>query len=211
MPRTKLEDARSRLLAAGLGLFARYGTERVNTNKIARRAGLGVGTFYTHFPDKFALLREIESKTLVGLNTARVRAIREVPIQAGAGPEAVAILEERIRRWIEAAVRFAERHPEAYRVSLGRERAGATRHGPVVSESTRPTARELRRLQRRGQLPDELDVDLAARAYMSMEVGTLLWWLEDPGRASVTGLVDTLARLHPAIATRLDRHAGNGR
>ena len=56
MPRTKLENAESRLLAAGLSLFARHGTERVNSNTIARRAHLGIGTFYTHFPDKHALL-----------------------------------------------------------------------------------------------------------------------------------------------------------
>ena len=63
-------------------------------------------------------------------------------------------------------------------------------------------AQELGRLQREGQLPDDLDVDLVARAYLSMEVGMLLWWLEDSRRASAAALVDTLARLHPAIAAR---------
>jgi hypothetical protein len=84
-------------------------------------------------------------------------------------------------------------------VTFGRERAGASRHGPIVSESSRPTADALRGLQRTGLLPRDLDVDLAARAYLSMEVGTLLWWLEDPSRASQVGLVDTLAQLHPAV------------
>jgi AcrR family transcriptional regulator len=192
MSRTKLENAESRLLAAGLSLFARYGSERVNSNTIARRARLGIGTFYSHFADKHALLREIELRTLAGLRQARVAAIRE----ASADPADPA---DRVRRAVEAAVHFAEQHPEAYRVTFGRERVGVAKHGPVISESSRPTAEALRALQRVGRLPAELDPDLAARAYLSMEVGTLLWWLEDPSRAGRAGLVDTLARLHPAL------------
>jgi len=189
MPRTKLENAQVRLLTAGLSLFARLGTERVNSNTIARRAGLGIGTFYSHFADKYALLREIELRTLDGLRRARLRAIRD----ANADPI------DQVRRSAAAAVRFAERHPEAYRVTFGRERAGAAKHGPIVSESSRPTAEALRALQQAGRLPVDLDADLAARAYLSMEVGMLLWWLEDPRRASPARLVDTLARLHPAV------------
>ena len=189
MPRKKLENAESRLLTAGLGLFARHGTERVNSNTIARRARLGIGTFYNYFADKHALLREIEMRTLAGLRQARVAAIQ----QASAHPE------DQVRRSVEAAVHFAEQHSEAYRVTFGRERAGAARHGPIVSESSRPTAQALRGLQKAGQIAAELDADLAARAYLSMEVGTLLWWLEDPSRASATGIADTLVRLHPAV------------
>ena len=189
MPRTKLENAESRLLAAGLSLFARRGTERVNSNTIARHARLGIGTFYSHFPDKYALLREIELRTLSGLRHARVAAIRE----SRADPA------DRVRRTVEATVHFAAQHPDAYRVTFGREKAGAAKHGPIVSESSRPTAEVLRGLQRAGRIPADLDPDLAARAYLSMEIGTLLWWLEDPSRTSAARLVDTLARLHPAV------------
>ena len=105
-----------------------------------------------------------------------------------------------VRASADAAVAFAESHPEAYRVSFGRERAGATAHGPAVSESSRPTAEGLRALQQAGRLDPDLDVDLAARAVLAMEVGTILWWLDDTARADRDGLVDTLARLHPATA-----------
>ena len=188
MPRTKLENAEPRLLAAGLSLFARHGTERVNSNSIAHRAQLGVGTFYSHFPDKYALLREIELRTLAGIRAARLVAIQDTDADPA----------RQVRRSIEAAIFFAEQHPEAYRVTFGRERAGAARHGPIVSESSRPTASVLRRLQREDRVPMALDVDLAARAYLSMEIGMLLWWLEDLSRASPAALADTLTRLHPA-------------
>ena len=192
MPRPKIEDARERLLEAGLPLFARLGTERVNSNAIAKRAQLGIGTFYAHFPDKYALLRELQARTLAGIRAARLEALR------AAGSEAPPF--EQVRSSIAAVLRFAMAHPEAYRVTFGRERAGAAAHGPVLSESTRPTAEALLRLKTAGRLDPALDCDLAARAYLSMEVGTLLWWLEDPSRAPVDGVIDTLARLHPAIA-----------
>lgn len=191
MPRPRLEDAETRLLTTGLALFARHGVEGIDTNKIARRAGLGVGTFYAHFPDKHALLGEIRMRTVAALRDARLGALRE----AGPGTEA------QVRASVAAAVRFAEQHPEAYRVTFGRERAAASRHGPVVSESTRPLASALRRQQTRGRIPMELDVEVAARAFLAMETGTLLWWLEDPSptRTPSETLVETLVRLHPLV------------
>lgn len=189
MPRPRIEDAEDRLLSAGLNLFARLGTERVNSNAIARRARLGIGTFYSHFADKHALLREIQMRTLAGIRGARLDAL------ATASDEPL----EQVRASAAAVLRFARSHPEAYRVTFGRERAGASTHGPVVSESSRPIEKALRRLQAAGRIDTSLDPELAARAYLSMEVGTLLWWLEDPGRAEMSALVDTLARMHPAL------------
>ena len=190
MPRPRIPDARERLLAAGLHLFSTRGTERVNSNAIAKRARLGIGTFYGHFDDKHSLLREIRVRTLGGLRRARLDALGAV----GADPAA------RVRAAVEAAVSFAEAHPEAYRVSFGGERAGSTAHGPAVSESSRPTAEGLEQLRAAGRLDPDLDVDLAARAYLAMEVGTILWWLDDPTRAERRALVETLSRLHPANA-----------
>lgn len=192
MPRPRLEDAPTRLLAAGLALFARQGCERVNTNAIAQAAGLGIGTFYLHFANKYALLRALQLRTLDGLRAARQAAI------AAAGPE----LEEQVRASVEAAVRFAAAHPEAYRVSFGRERTAPAHAGPVVSESTRGIASALASAQRAGLVDPTLDSELAARAYLAMESGMLLWWLEDPRRAEMNRLVGTLVRAHPAHASR---------
>ena len=86
-------------------------------------------------------------------------------------------------------------------MTFGRERPTvAPAAGPVVSESSRPVAEALGRLQAAGRLEPTADPDLAARAYQAMETGTILWWLEDPGRAEVDALVETLAGMHPAIA-----------
>jgi len=195
MPRRKLEDARPRLLAAGLSLFSKLGTERVNSNAIARRAKVGVGTFYAHYEDKYALLQEIQIRTLTGLRDVRIAAVR----RAGPAPE------EQARAAIASVIRFAAQHPQAYRVTLGRERAGATKHRPIVSESTRPTAEVLRRLQAEGRIDPTLNADLASRAYAATEVGTILWWLDDPERGEADELAETLLRLHPVMACRVVR------
>lgn len=195
MARPRLDDAPLRLLTAGLELFARRGCERVDSNAIARAAGLGVGTFYLHFANKYALLRELQLRTLAGLQHAREAAV------AAAGPDPAL----QIRAAITAAVDFASRHPEAYRVCLGRERVAAARSGPAVAESTRALATALAGLQADGRLDPGLDVELAARAYLASEAGLLLHWLEDRTRATPERLIETLFALHPARAARTPR------
>lgn len=196
MPRPKLEDARDRLLDVGLELLARHGLAGVNTNAIARRAGVGVGTFYAHFTDKHALHRALQLRTVAELQEARRRAVARL----GPGADPVMQVDAAVR----AAVHFARDSPDAYRVTFGREHRGParTRSRPAVSESSRPTADRLRRMQTEGHLDPDLDVDLAARAYAAMEAGLLLWWLEAPERAIAEDLVATLVRMHPVVACR---------
>ena len=196
MPRPPLVDARDRLLDAGLELLARHGLGGANTNAIARRAGVGVGTFYGHFADKHALLRALQLRTLAALQDARQRAVARL------GPDADPVTQ--VDAAIRAAVRFARDRPEAYRITFGREHPGpaAGRSRAVVSESSRPAAERLRRMQLEEALDPDVDVDLAARAYAGMESGLLLWWLEAPERAIAEDLVATLVRLHPVIACR---------
>ncbi|GAC1320862.1 MAG: TetR/AcrR family transcriptional regulator [Thermoleophilaceae bacterium] len=49
---------RERIIESARGAFADYGAE-AQMDDIARRAGLGVGTLYRHFPDKEALMAEL--------------------------------------------------------------------------------------------------------------------------------------------------------
>jgi AcrR family transcriptional regulator len=55
-------DARrnnQRLLAAAMDAFAERGDDAVSLEEIARRAGVGIGTLYRHFPTRQALLEAV--------------------------------------------------------------------------------------------------------------------------------------------------------
>ena len=58
----KRADARrnyDRLLAAAAAAFAQHGADDVSLEEIARRAGVGIGTLYRHFPARQALLEAV--------------------------------------------------------------------------------------------------------------------------------------------------------
>ena len=66
-------DARERLEAAALELFAQNGYERTTASEIAERAGLNRATFFRHFADKREVLFGGED-TLAGLFAEGIRA-----------------------------------------------------------------------------------------------------------------------------------------
>lgn len=66
----KRADARrnyDRLLAAAAGAFAEHGADDVSLEEIARRAGVGIGTLYRHFPARQALLEAVYKDQVDGL------------------------------------------------------------------------------------------------------------------------------------------------
>ncbi|MFJ6016375.1 TetR/AcrR family transcriptional regulator [Streptomyces sp. NPDC092952] len=68
-PRTDARLNRERLVAAAREVFAEAGPE-ASLNEVARRAGVGPGTLYRHFPNRFALLTAVledRIETLCGL------------------------------------------------------------------------------------------------------------------------------------------------
>src|SRR5215472_16121485 len=67
----KRADARrnyERLLAAAAAAFAEHGADDVSLEEIARRAGVGIGTLYRHFPARQALLEAVYQDQVDGLD-----------------------------------------------------------------------------------------------------------------------------------------------
>src|SRR5262250_726414 len=61
-PRPMRADAQrnyARLLEAASGAFVEHGADDVSLEEIARRAGVGIGTLYRHFPTRQALLEAV--------------------------------------------------------------------------------------------------------------------------------------------------------
>jgi AcrR family transcriptional regulator len=67
-PSTRADARRNRehLLAAARAVFAEHGTQ-APLDGVARRAGLGSGTLYRHFPTRESLLREVYWGEIEGL------------------------------------------------------------------------------------------------------------------------------------------------
>ncbi|QXE35055.1 TetR/AcrR family transcriptional regulator [Streptomyces sp. GMY02] len=68
-PRPMRADARrnyERLLAEARACFAEHGTD-ASLEDIARRAGVGIGTLYRHFPNRHALLNAVFQEALAAL------------------------------------------------------------------------------------------------------------------------------------------------
>ncbi|HUC25732.1 MAG TPA: helix-turn-helix domain-containing protein [Streptosporangiaceae bacterium] len=66
----KRADARrnyDRLLSAAAAVFAERGADDVSLEEIARRAGVGIGTLYRHFPARQALLEAVYKDQVDGL------------------------------------------------------------------------------------------------------------------------------------------------
>jgi AcrR family transcriptional regulator len=79
----KRADARrnyDRLLAAAAEAFAQHGADDVSLEEIARRAGVGIGTLYRHFPHRQALLEAVYKDQVDALDALAAKlAVSESP------------------------------------------------------------------------------------------------------------------------------------
>ena len=185
--------SRGIILEVGIRLLAEGGLEAVNTNVVAQAAGVGVGTFYRHFEDKYALLRAAVSGGLATLQSDLARADR-----AAEG----ASLIDQVRASVSAFVAYAERDPNSFRVIFSVASSGESRTRTGLGFSPRALERRLRDLQSEGELDTAVDPALAARAFHAAQAQAVLWWVEQAAPAAQQTLIETLVRLHPAIACR---------
>jgi AcrR family transcriptional regulator len=97
-PRPMRADAQrnyERLLTAAAAAFASRGADDVSLEEIARRAGVGIGTLYRHFPTRQALLEAVYREQVEA-----VRAAAEEQLQSDAPGEALAA-------WLRVLVDFS--------------------------------------------------------------------------------------------------------
>jgi AcrR family transcriptional regulator len=97
--RTDARRNRARLIEAATELFAEVGADVASMNDVARRAGVGPGTLWRHFPNKDALMAEIVGASLDGLADLAAELLDTTP------PE-----PDFLRRWVSALVRHITRH-----------------------------------------------------------------------------------------------------
>ena len=189
----EVRSPRDRILETAFGLLADRGLEGVNTNIVAQQAGVGVGTFYRYFEDKYALLKACMSQ---GLDLLQLKLANA---QQNSAHEP---LEVQLRAGVEAFVDFALEDPARFRVlfSLGQNPGHRSRVG--LGFSPRGIETGIRALQKRGLVDVKVDPCVAARAFTAAQSQSVLWWLGESELVPKEDVIDTLVRLHPAMACR---------
>jgi AcrR family transcriptional regulator len=97
-PRPMRADAQrnyQRLLDAALSAFTEHGADDASLEEIARRAGVGIGTLYRHFPTRQALLEAVYCDQVEALR-ATAAGLRESGSPAGA-----------LEAWLRALMAFS--------------------------------------------------------------------------------------------------------
>lgn len=172
---------REHLIDAALGVILEQGYGGVSIEAVARAAGVTRPVVYDHFPNLARLLHALvereESYSLEQLEEV----VPAVPTEAD-GDEPVAVLAGAVRRFLDAVMD----RPATWRLIL----LPLDGTPSIVREHVEVNrARVLERIKRlvqwsieRGQLPRELDVELAARAIRDLgeEAGRTV--LTDPER-----------------------------
>jgi AcrR family transcriptional regulator len=77
-PRADGQRNRERLIDAAKTAFADIGAD-VSLDEIARRAGVGIGTFYRHFPSRDAIVEAVYRREVRQLGEAATRLLDELP------------------------------------------------------------------------------------------------------------------------------------
>ena len=175
-------------------MLADRGLEGVNTNSIARAAGVGVGTFYRHFEDKYALLKTCMAEGLDGL---------QADLSAAHQDSAESDVPKQVRAGLVAFVSFAVEDPARFRVIFSLGQTVGQRSRPGLGFSHRAVERALRAMQAKGEVDPGMHPAVAARAFTAAQSQAVLWWLQDPDSVGEAELIETLVRLHPAVACRV--------
>ena len=138
---------RDRILAGAREAFAEYGSE-TQMDDIARRAGVGVGTLYRHFPTKDALTSELVK---VKLTTFAARARAKF---------------EEDERPFESFADLLREHTEVMEADASQQRMifamtkeALERVAPAAGELEEATQRLIDRAQAAGELRGEVVVD----------------------------------------------------
>lgn len=161
---------RERLLDAALEVFWEEGLARPSLTKVAARAGMTRGAIYGHFANKSALFSDLCDRYL--LPAAVLAEIREARADDPLG----ALVD-----WVTSVLHKAH-HDRAFRMLveilfLGCEAVeGDAIHERLVTDATRARHHEQELLQQAvalGQLPEDLDVPLAAITLHAMVGGHL--------------------------------------
>ncbi|MFT5432898.1 MAG: AcrR family transcriptional regulator [Myxococcota bacterium] len=178
-------ETRARLLNAGINRFSKHGVRGSSSADIAEDAGVAVGTLYTHFEDKEALLACILDEAHDDYRSYVER-------------DGLALLHDPpalVRRMIESTVEWCEKNLKVARIFFHPEVLG-TASGEAMLERVMTRTETLIGAGRAlGIFRADIHPGVASRALLGMQLITLRWWLKNPDRLDREELIDQLAAI----------------
>jgi AcrR family transcriptional regulator len=181
------EETRDIILESARSLFAELGYEKTNIRAVARKAGVGLGTIFNHFPDKSSLLI---AALLDDLEKTQAKAIKTLPLKATV-----------CEKFLHGALIFYSyyaRRPSLSRTLLKEmwfttgkwaEDLKAQKNRFIVFLTD-----TLKEAKEQGEILPEADCQLAAIAFFSHYMNTLYWGLSEP-EFKPAELIDLLRNL----------------
>ena len=177
------DASRRRLLAAAVAVFAEKGFTGAKAAEIASRAGVAVGTLYLHFGDKDGIARAVALDALAELRGNLRCAVEKAGLDAATAARAHAT----------ALVDFVTRSDNQGRLLFAADAPGL--RGEILDAMAAAQEAHLRERGREGYFRTDIDAAVAAQALVGMQSRVLMWWMEDPSRASRAKVIDTIAKL----------------
>jgi AcrR family transcriptional regulator len=176
-PRLRADAARNRerLLKAATAVFSAGGAE-ASLEAVARRAGVGIGTLYRHFPTREALFEAVYRHEVQQLSELADQLKDEAaPVEA-------------LRRWLRSGVEFAATK-KGMVAALAVAVAGSTElHAHSFEQLTRAAGVLLDRAVAAGEIRSDIQPENLVRALVGM-----CYMHDQPGwQASVLRLMDVL-------------------
>ena len=175
---------RQRLLDAALQVYAERGADDASLDEIARRAGVGIGTLYRHFPTRQALLEAVYRDQVEELCAVARELDGEAPEQA-------------LERWLRALMTFATTKKNlSSALTSGPDKSEvATSCSVMVREAA---TRLLAEAQRTGQVREDVDaIDLLRMSHALALAADIPYSHPDQGERLMSVL---LAGLRPQPA-----------
>lgn len=172
------ERMRAEIIEAAFEAFAERGYHQTGIADIARRLGMGHGTFYRYFENKRDIFEHVVQDVAIQLSTL---------LQDENAPTAVRTLaeyREQCRRITQRFATFVEGHPKAFRLlmleatSVDAELTAQV--FKIMSVSCAVTSTYLDNGVRHGFLRPDLDTQAMGKVVMSIIAGGLMHHLSSP-------------------------------
>ena len=190
--RPRSAAAREAVLAATAALLADAGVEGLHIEQVAVRSGVAKTTIYRHWPTKADLVVDAVSRCVVPVATPNSGDLRADLIEVVVGMRD-ALVASGLIELVPSLLSAARHDPEL-----------AALHERLDEDRDTPVRTVLELAQLRGDLPRDLDLDLAAELLIGPLLLRLLFTRQPPTDDHVAFVVDTVLaglRLAGPVAT----------